>query len=174
MRVLSNGTSTVPARRSQSYQNGSRLAEQPRVQAPATAASATDNFPTQKSANRLCWTPPCTGFPNRCFPKNARKTVPSGVPRCPYWCHSVVLVLSQFSPFCTPGTRGQGHGHGPKPRLINAKKPRVNSGFRGKTLHFEAFCRSGETGIRTLGTLAGTPVFKTGACVTPLACQISQ
>jgi hypothetical protein len=71
--------------------------------------------------------------------------VPSVVPRCPDWCHSVFLVLSQFSPFCTPGTRGQGHGHGPKPRPINAKKPRVSSGFRGKTMHFEAFCRSGET-----------------------------
>ena len=96
-------------------------------------------------------------------PKPPRKTVPSVVPRCPYWCHTVFLVLSQFSPFCTPGTRGQGHGHGPKPRSINAKKPRVNSGFRGKTLRFEAFCRSGETGIRTLGTRKGTPVFKTGA-----------
>ena len=39
---------------------------------------------------------------------------------------------------------------------------------------FSSDYRSGETGIRTLGTLAGTPVFKTGACVTPLACQISQ
>jgi hypothetical protein len=44
---------TVPARRSQSNQNGSRLAEQPRVQAPTTAASATDNLPTHKSASGL-------------------------------------------------------------------------------------------------------------------------
>ena len=118
--------------------------------------------------------PPCTGFSNRCCSKNARKTVPSVVPRCPYWCHSVFLVLSQFSPFCTPGTQGQGDGHGAKPRSTNAKKPRVNSGFRGKTLHFEAFCRSGETGIRTLGTREGTPVFKTGAGVTLLVFQTSQ
>ena len=161
-------------RSSQSHQNGSRLAEQPRVQSLATATSATDSFSTNKLANRLCRTPPCTGFSNRCFPKNARKTVPSVVPRCPYWCHTVFLVLSQFSPFCTPGTRGQGDGNGAKPRPINAKKPRVNSGFRGKTLHFEAFCRSGETGIRTLGTREGTPVFKTGAGVTLLVCQTSQ
>jgi len=98
-------------------------------------------------------TPPCTDFSNRCCPKIARKTVPSVVPRCPDWCGSVFLVWSQFPPFCTPGTRGQGDGHGAKPRPINAKKPRVNSGFRGKTLHFEAFCRSGEREIRTPGTL---------------------
>ena len=49
--------------------------------------------------------------------------------------------MSQFSSFCTPGTRGQGDGHGAKPRSRNAKKPRVNSGFLGKTLHYEAFCR---------------------------------
>ena len=115
--------------------------------------------------------PPCTGFPSRCCPKNARKTVPSVVPRCPDWCHSVFLVLSQVSPFCTPRTRGQGDGHGAKPRPINAKKPRVNSGFRGKTLHFEAFCRSGETGIRTLGTREGTPVFKTGAIAQKPMCR---
>ena len=96
-------------------------------------------------------------------PEHARKTVPSVVPRCPYWCHSVFLVLSQFSPFRTPDSRGQGHRYGPKARAINAKKPRENSGFRGKTLHFEVSCRSGETGIRTLGTRKGTPVFKTGA-----------
>jgi hypothetical protein len=62
--------------------------------------------------------------------------VPSVVPRCPYWCHSVFLVLSQFSPFCTPGTRGQGHGHGPKPRPINAKKPRGNLGVSWKNTAF--------------------------------------
>jgi hypothetical protein len=86
-----------------------------------------------------------TSFPNRCCHKNARKTVPSVVPRCPYWCHSVFLVLSQFSPFCTPDSRGQGDRYGPKARAINAKKPQENLEFRGKTLRFEASCRSGET-----------------------------
>ena len=40
--------------------------------------------------------------------KTPGKTVPSVVPRCPYWCPSVFLVLSQFSPFFTPDSQRQG------------------------------------------------------------------
>ena len=48
-------------------------------------------------------------FLNPVLPQNRPKKrcrpgakVPVLVPRCPSWCHSVFLVLSQFSPFCTP------------------------------------------------------------------------
>ena len=49
----------------------------------------------------------------------------------------------------------------PKARAINAKKPRENSGFWDKRCDASDY-QSGETGIRTLGTRKGTPVFKTG------------
>ena len=108
-------------------------------------------------------TPPSTGFSNRCCPKNARKTVPCVVPRCPDWCHTVFLILSQFPPLLhswSPGTgrrtRAKTEAHKRKETPSKLGVSEINAAF------FNAY-RSGETGIRTLGTLAGTPVFKTGA-----------
>ena len=64
-------------------------------------------------------------------PKNAGKKVPSVAPRYRVWCHSVFLVLSQFSPVCTPDSQGQGDRYGPEAGAVNVKKPQENLGFLG-------------------------------------------
>ena len=51
---------------------------------------------------------------------------------------------------------------GRNPGPINAKNPRGVLGGSGVHAAFLAAVESGETGIRTLGTREGTPVFKTG------------
>lgn len=69
---------------------------------------------------------------------------------------------------------------GNSPDSLAFGRPRKRKETRGElgvseiNAAFSSDYRSGETGMRTLGTLAGTPVFKTGAGVTLLVCQTSQ
>jgi len=102
---------------------------------------------------------PCNApvFPTGGMPENARKTVPSVVPRCRVWCRTVRTDLHRFARNCMTECKSMQ----PKARAINAKKPQENLGFLQNAVFFSIY-ESGETGIRTLGTCKGTPVFKTG------------
>ena len=89
--------------------------------------------------------------------------------RCHQWCRGARIGAIQFSSYChsfplfallEPGDRATDTGN--TEVLKRKETPRV-LGVSGINAAFSSDYRSGETGIRTLGTLAGTPVFKTGA-----------
>ena len=91
--------------------------------------------------------------------------------RCRVWCRGARLGAIQFSSYCrsfplfallhscSPGT-GRRTRAKSKARKRKETLRKLRSSWK-KTAFFNA-CRSGEAGIRTLGTPAGTPVFKTG------------
>jgi hypothetical protein len=99
---------------------------------------------------KSCWGGCCPTVMHRFLrPARCRKTPEK---RCRQWCRGARIGAIQFSSYChsfplfallTAEVKATDTGQKPGP--INAKKPRENSGFRGKTLHFEASCRSGET-----------------------------
>ncbi len=105
-------------------------------------------------------------FLNPVLPQNRPKK------RCRPGAKVPVLVPFSFSrlvtvfPFlhsCSPGTgRRTRAKSGPPKRKETLRK--LRSSWKN-TAFFNA-CRSGEAGIRTLGTLVGTPVFKTGLDLT--------
>ncbi len=70
-----------------------------------------------------------TGFSNRCGPKIARKTGAVSGAEVPGWVpfNFPRLVVASL-PFGTVEAAGQGDGHGPKARPINAKKSGGNLG----------------------------------------------
>jgi len=96
--------------------------------------------------------------------------------RCRQWCRGASLGPGQFDGICIALHRSALWSAKRDRRNLGRKRketPRQPRGFLDKRCVLSDY-RSGETGIRTLGTRKGTPVFKTGAGLTLLACQTSQ
>ncbi len=82
------------------------------------------------------------------WPKNGAVSgaeVPGLVP------FSFPRIVTVF-PFLHSWSPGTGRRTRAKTEVRKRRETPSKLGVRGKTLHFEAFCRSGETGIRNLGT----------------------
>ena len=79
--------------------------------------------------------------------------------RCRQWCRGAAYGAVQFAWICNT----QGKSVQPKAGAYKRKETPGKPGVSEINAAISATIGSGETGIRTLGTREGTPVFKTGA-----------